>query len=214
MSDAASATSISSGPGQEGMTDRFGFIYEASLYDLLLLLRAKYCENTAPACLTGVKVADRKEDNSWSSDEAETTARPVHISKEPCDYDCTDTGDASSISTTSTRPAFPPGDISRPNSPMSNHGRPRASTITPSKKKLGTKSSSSVLSVDSDTPKHVCPETIKRILAELKGIHDQRQASQRKEWDVFVNQRSKASRSTDFLLCLVSLPLSCSQSRS
>lgn len=62
--------------------------------------------------------------------------------------------------------------------------------------KLRSKSSASILSIDSDTPMHVCPETIKKLLAQLKELHDQRQATQRKEWDVFVNQRSKSSRST------------------
>ena len=32
---------------------------------MLLLIHAKECANTTPACLTGVRIADRKEDNSW-----------------------------------------------------------------------------------------------------------------------------------------------------
>ncbi|KAI0091279.1 rab-GTPase-TBC domain-containing protein [Irpex rosettiformis] len=212
VSDAASGTSTGSELRPEGMTDRFGFIYEASLYDLLLLLRAKHCENPAPACLTGVKVADRSESNNWSEDEAEVAALTVQINKEPCNYDCSDISDASSIKTTSTRPALLPqtGDlesqpISRPNSPTSNHGRPRSSTVTPSSnKKLRVKSSTSILAVDADTPKHVCPETIKKLLAVLRDIHDERQGSQRKEWDAFVNQRSKSLRGTSGVVSKVS----------
>ncbi|KIL56700.1 hypothetical protein M378DRAFT_16831 [Amanita muscaria Koide BX008] len=47
------------------LTDRFGFVYDVSQYDVLLLLRARDCKSTAPACLTGVKIADRQEDNNW-----------------------------------------------------------------------------------------------------------------------------------------------------
>jgi small G protein signaling modulator 3 len=54
-----------------------------------------------------------------------------------------------------------------------------------------TKLLSSILSVDSDTPRHVCPNTIRRLLAELTEIHDVRQASKRKEWDSYVRQRAK-----------------------
>ncbi|KAI0777008.1 rab-GTPase-TBC domain-containing protein [Irpex lacteus] len=204
ISDAVSVKSSGTESHREAMTDRFGFIYEVAVYDLLLLLRAKYCENTAPACLTGVKVADRKEDNNWSDDETQSSAHSVEIFKESCEYDCGDTEDATSISSTSTRPALlaaQPGDStaqsSRPGSPVSTQGRPRSSTVTPAtNKKIRAKSSTSVLSVDADTPTHVCPETIKRILGQLKDIHDQRQAAQRKEWDAFVNQRSKSLRST------------------
>ncbi|KIL56294.1 hypothetical protein M378DRAFT_17205 [Amanita muscaria Koide BX008] len=35
---------------------------------LLLLLRARDCKSTAPACPTGMKVADRQEDNNWPGD--------------------------------------------------------------------------------------------------------------------------------------------------
>ncbi|KIL56297.1 hypothetical protein M378DRAFT_531268 [Amanita muscaria Koide BX008] len=35
---------------------------------LILLLRARDCKSTAPACLTGVKIADRQEDNNWPGD--------------------------------------------------------------------------------------------------------------------------------------------------
>ena len=39
------------------LADRYGFIYDVALYDVLLLLRARSCGNTAPACLTGVSLA-------------------------------------------------------------------------------------------------------------------------------------------------------------
>ncbi|KAI0684206.1 hypothetical protein BC835DRAFT_1422453 [Cytidiella melzeri] len=204
VSDAVSAASLSSEVLQEGMTDRFGFIYDVSLYDALLLLRAERCENTAPACLTGIKVADRREDDNWSDDAVGASTQSVEIVKEACDCDGADAGDTSSICTTGTRPTLvspPTGDSSsqksRPSSPNSTRGRPRSSTVTAiSSKTLQAKSSASILSVDVDTPTLICPETIKKMLAQLKQVHDQCQARQRKEWNVFVNQRSKSLKST------------------
>ena len=39
---------------QRPLTDRYWFMYDVSQYDVLFLIRAKKCGNTAPACLTGV----------------------------------------------------------------------------------------------------------------------------------------------------------------
>ncbi|KAG6334801.1 hypothetical protein ID866_4290 [Astraeus odoratus] len=72
---------------QEPLTDRYGFIYDVCLYDLMLLIRAKECGNTAPACLTGVKIADRKENNSWSDEEEGSRGNTMDIVKGPCNCD-------------------------------------------------------------------------------------------------------------------------------
>ncbi|KAJ6611172.1 rab-GTPase-TBC domain-containing protein [Mycena sp. CBHHK59/15] len=72
----------------EALTDRYGFVYDVAQYDVLLLIRARECGNTAPACLTGVKIADREEDNSWPDDgdgEADDVARTIEIVKTACD---------------------------------------------------------------------------------------------------------------------------------
>ena len=184
----------------EGMTDRFGFIYDVSRYDALLLIRAKECKNTAPACLTGIKVADRKEDNSWPEDDEDAVVLPIDIVKEPCDCDGED--DAMSINSASTRPTMRsvPGESasissrSRGASPASSR-RTKQTSVHVSGNGGGatTKSSSSVLSVDSDTPRHVCANTIRRLLVQLTDIHDQRQAAQRKEWDAFLKNRSRVA---------------------
>lgn len=200
-SDAPSATSLGDEP-KEAFTDRFGFIYDISLYDFLLLLRAKAVENTAPACLTGIKVADRREDNVWpEEDEEEDSARnTVEIIIGHCDCESTDLVDTISISTAGTRLSShdaPTPDTtslrSRDASPASGRGRPRSTTLRANAPKLRSKSSASILSVGSDTPRHVCATTIKRLLSELRTIHDRRQASLRKEWDAFVDQRAKSS---------------------
>ncbi|RPD54813.1 TBC-domain-containing protein [Lentinus tigrinus ALCF2SS1-7] len=184
----------------EGMTDRFGFIYDVARYDALLLLRAKECKNTAPACLTGIKVADRREDNVWPEDEEDASATALDIVKEPCDCDGDDGADSVSINSTSTRPTIRStrgGDSisassqrSRGASPASSRRMKRTSTLVST---ATIKSSSSVLSVDSDTPRHICANIIRRLLQQLTDIHDQRQAAQRKEWDLFLKHRSKAT---------------------
>ena len=190
------------------LTDRFGFIYEVAQYDLLLLIRAKECSNTAPACLTGIKIADRKEDDVWPDDDQGSITSTVEIIKGPCDCEgAVDIPDTASIQTTSTRPAIQSRSTadsitsqrSRGASPSSTKGRKRSSTLTdtssaPHLSSLP-KGSTSILAVDSRTPRHVCHHIIKKLLGELTGIHDQRQSSQRKEWDVFVNQRSKSTSS-------------------
>lgn len=204
LPDAGSTSPVDDGGGRDLMTDRFGFIYEVSQYDFLLLLRAKQCANTAPACLTGIKIADRKEDNVWpdDDDEEENTGDAIEIVRGPCD--CESDDDSASVKTTSTRPHTRGTDdavstTSRGASPASSGKlRQRSSTITPATKShamVRQNSSSAVLTVTSDTPRHVCTHTIRNLLLELIDIHDQRQKTQRKEWDAFVNQRSKATAS-------------------
>ena len=208
LPDAGSASPVEDGGGRELMTDRFGFIYEVSQYDFLLLRRAKQCSNTAPACLTGIKIADRKEDNVWpDDDEGDNGGDRIEIVKGRCDCESDDdTADSASVKTSSSRPPFRTrrtddavSNTSRGASPASSGKlRQRSSTITPATKShpiARQNSSSAVLTVTSDTPRHVCTNVIRNLLLELIDIHDQRQKTQRKEWDAFVNQRSRAAAS-------------------
>ncbi|EKM57867.1 uncharacterized protein PHACADRAFT_116285 [Phanerochaete carnosa HHB-10118-sp] len=203
MSDVPSISSLGDEP-KEAFTDRFGFIYDVSLYDFLLLLRAKAVENVAPACLTGIKIADRREDNVWpEEDEEEDSSRnAIEIITSYCECESIDSVDGISVHSTGTRLSFrdiPSSDTtslrSRDTSPSSGRGRPRSTTLRPSAPKLQSKSSVSILTITSDTPRHVCPTTVKRLLSDLEVIHNCRQVSLRKEWDTFVNQRSKSSKS-------------------
>ncbi|KZT27218.1 TBC-domain-containing protein [Neolentinus lepideus HHB14362 ss-1] len=191
---------------QEPLTDRYGFMYDVSQYDLLLLLRAKECNNTAPACLTGVKIADRHEDNDWSGDDGDSPKDHIEVVRERCDCSGDDLTD--SLSTISTRPMSVIADEarsthsrkSRGTSPASSRGRPRSSTLTSTAVSTvqTLKSSTLILSINADTPRHVCANTIRRLLSQLTELHDQQQTAQRKEWDAFVNKRrkTKISKST------------------
>ena len=184
---------------QRPLTDRYGFMYDVSQYDVLLLIRAKECGNTAPACLTGVKIADREEDNSWPDDEdvdGSSVKDTISIVKESC----TCNGELEVRSMKS--PPMPglsldansiidPHSVSN-NSRSPSHSRKRSSTVTSAAIPPSiTASTTSILSVNSDTPRHACANTVRRLLNQLTEIHDQQQASQRKEWDSFVKQRSK-----------------------
>ena len=193
---------------QQPLTDRFGFMYDVSQYDLLLLLRAKDCENSAPACLTGVKIADRTENNHWPEEDGDGPPT-VEIIKGSCD--CDGTGyfeepllqdlDPSAVPGSAMGSPQPDGSSlapqssrtkSRAASPAPSHTRSkkRTSTIFPAPSILS-KPLSAILSIDSETPRHVCPNTITKLLSDLISTHDERQQSTRKEWDLFVRQRAK-----------------------
>ncbi|TFK34555.1 rab-GTPase-TBC domain-containing protein [Crucibulum laeve] len=179
---------------QRPLTDRYGFMYDVSQYDVLLLIRAKECGNSAPACLTGVKIADREEDNSWPDDEDEDEIMKdtIEIVKESCT--CDGEGDILGVASKPDSLGSPMIDSQSISvkSRSSSKSRKRSSTITstalPSSMVAST---TSILTVNSDTPRHACANTVRKLLDQLTEIHDQRQAAQRKEWDAFVKQRSK-----------------------
>ena len=189
---------------QRPLTDRYGFMYDVSQYDVLLLIRAKECRNTAPACLTGVKIADRQEDNSWPDDE-NVDGTPVKDTISIVKDSCPCNGELQVRSTTS--PVHTPGgssldtnsigdshsvDIKSRSSSKSRNKSSITSVVIPP---LMVASTTSILSVNSDSPRHACANTVRRLLNQLTEIHDQQQASQQKEWDFFVKQRSRVKLS-------------------
>lgn len=178
---------------KQPLTDRYGFIYDVSQYDVLLLIRAKECGNTAPACLTGVKIADRKESNSWSDDDDDDQKDVIEIVKDSCTCD----GEANPMSPVSS--GLSNGKGASSSSPDNNgaslsSSRPRSTTVTSTAAPSGAsvpRSSAAILTVTQSTPRHVCAKVIRHLLDDMTEIHDQNQSAKRKEWDVFVKQRSK-----------------------
>lgn len=180
--------------------DRYGFVYDAAPYDLLLLRRARLCGCSAPACLTGVRIADRREDDGWD-ESGESALDSIEVIRAPCD--CEGAADAEDTST-----AGPAGDElasdaasmgasrSRGTSPSSSRSkrRPRSGTTTSGAPPAPTppKADTSILAVTDDTPRHLCANVIRRLLAELTELHDNQENARRKEWDAFVRQRRKA----------------------
>ncbi|KAG0695124.1 rab-GTPase-TBC domain-containing protein [Suillus ampliporus] len=196
---------------KQPLTDRYGFIYDVSQYDVLLLIRAKECGNTAPACLTGVKIADRKESNSWSDDDDDERKDVIEIVKESCDCN----GEGNPLSLVSSGPsngkATSPPDSStasrRSRADSSSSSRPRSATVTstvvpPAVSALH--SSAAILTVTQSTPRHVCANVIRHLLDDMTTIHDQNQSTKRKEWDVFVKQRSKVKLPKNVLPAVMS----------
>lgn len=191
---------------QQPLTDRFGFMYDVSQYDLLLLLRAKECENSAPACLTGVKIADRTESNHWPEEDGDGSLT-VEIVKGSCD--CDGTGyfeehfrDLNPLTVPKPTVDSPqpdeassvlqsPRQRSREASPASSHMRSKRTSTIFSAPSIQSKPLSAILSLDSETPRHVCPNTIRKLLLDLTSIHDEGQRSTRKELDAFVRHRAK-----------------------
>ncbi|KAG6829677.1 hypothetical protein H0H87_010517 [Tephrocybe sp. NHM501043] len=173
---------------QRPLTDRYGFMYDVSQYDVLLLIRAKECGNTAPACLTGVKIADREEDNSWPDEEEDDAGGKavIDIVKGycPCDGESPPgpSNDAASVDEMSVAASTKSG--------SSLKSRNRSSTLASSSQAVAS-STTSILHVTADTPRHACANTVRRLLDQLTAIHDTRQTARRHEWDVFVRQRSR-----------------------
>lgn len=201
------------------LTDRYGFMYDVAQYDVLLLMRARECGNTAPACLTGVKIADRQEDDGWPDEDEEEgggvggeeggggggVVGNVGVGMEIVKGSCPCDGDLGYVPPTlpqqespldGVAPAVAGGwdarslNVSITSRSSSSKSRHRSSTLVSSPAGMST-SATSILSVNADTPRHACANTVRALLAQLTEIHDQRQRTQRREWDVFVKQRSR-----------------------
>ncbi|KAF9450458.1 TBC-domain-containing protein [Macrolepiota fuliginosa MF-IS2] len=222
----ASRFSLHSGDGgaedasrRPPLTDRYGFIYDIALYDVLLLIRARECGNSAPACLTGVKIADREEDNSWPEDDVGSTGsgrrrrrESIEIVKGRCTCDGESDRDRDNKSVGSgERGRGGEGEEGDAQSALSvksrssSKSRKRSSVVlssgtTTASSNGGTGSTSfttSILSINDDTPRHACANTIRKLLDQLTEIHDQQQAAQQKEWNAFVKQRSRIKFSSN-----------------
>ncbi|KAF8987826.1 rab-GTPase-TBC domain-containing protein [Cyathus striatus] len=160
---------------KQPLTDRYGFMYDVSQYDVLLLIRAKECGNTAPAC---------GDDNVGGKEF-------IEIVKGPCE--CNGDGDILSVHSRPESSNSPGGDersISA-KSRSSSKSRKWSSTVSAAVPPVVASSTASILTVTSDTPRHACANTVRKLLDRLTEIHDKHQVARRKEWDVFVKQRSK-----------------------
>ena len=187
--------------GNEPLTDRYGFLYDISQYDGLLLRRAEECGNSAPACLTGVKIADRREEDEWS-DDVETRHATIDVIKGQCDCHgdasssmseiSTEQGEESAHQTVAQTPA--PASVGRSlqRRQSSISVKSRSGTTMTSALQIPEKSLISILAVNPSSPKHVCEKVIRHMLDHLTEIHDQQQDARQRAWDSFLKQRSKA----------------------
>ncbi|KAG8825586.1 hypothetical protein FRC18_010247 [Serendipita sp. 400] len=174
-------------------TDRFGFIYDATVYDVNLLAQARKFNNAAPACLTGVRIADREaesEDEDWwpsfEGEVAPSKKKQLKVEKEPCT--CRDgifppleqserSSDPTSLEiATSEQPAQ--------DEPEDGSKTPNASRVEPNE--------STVVLV----PNHVCHATVKTLLSELTAVHDKKQKGQESEWDALIRKARRIKESS------------------
>ncbi|KAF7294048.1 GTPase activating rab protein [Mycena kentingensis (nom. inval.)] len=187
---AARFSVVASGTGnEEPLTDRYGFVYDIAQYDVSLLIRAKECGCSAPACLTGVKIADREE----TDEDDEEQKRTIAIVRAECDCG----GDDEAWLGAGPGSASPDAETDAVSIKAAS-----VKSRTSSSKRLSIMSlpaaptpSSEVLAVTSDSPRHACAATVRRLLEALTTQHDERQTTQRRDWDVFVKQRSRTKMS-------------------
>ncbi|KDQ08667.1 hypothetical protein BOTBODRAFT_559322 [Botryobasidium botryosum FD-172 SS1] len=195
------ATRFSS--SEQPLTDRYGFIYDVSSYDVSLLIKAREASSTAPACLTGIKIADQvDDDDDWPGEDGITTARKETLPTIHGRCECCESGSGSIMGEQMVfdEPSSPTLSQRSSNKDLKTSVRRRSSTIsslnpTPSKPSVSpqtlTVPARSIQSPSRDTeqPDHACSNTLRSLLSQLTDIHDKQQASQKADWDAFLKKR-------------------------
>jgi hypothetical protein len=179
-------------------TDRFGFIYDASVYDVNLLAKARGFNNSAPACLTGVRISDREaeveDEEWWPSYEGELPPSQrksqLKIMPEPCS--CQD-----GILKTDKEPKeeTPKVERSEPSEapPQDSVTDETNSDSRPSENSVDQPNADAeAKSPQDDTsiviPNHVCSNTVRVLLQELTKIHDHKEETYQVGWDALVRR--------------------------
>jgi hypothetical protein len=212
---------LQEGSRQELHTDRFGFIYDVVPYDIKILGRAQDIGCTAPACLTGVRIADRGEggeaddEDGWSDNEGIVTPSKkagLEVISGRCDcIDGVRPKRAFEIVATaqpeSDKPADSPQEVKPNNTSESPQATPGTSEDLAKevRKKMSAVSSlgrkghstsnsihSTVLQTGDFQPDHVCNNTVRFLLSQLVTVHDRKQKGRKTEWDTFMRQIRKA----------------------
>ncbi|KAF7303469.1 GTPase activating rab protein [Mycena indigotica] len=139
---------------------------------LLLHVRCPFAHTServwlcAPACFTGVKIADRVEDDD---DEMED-GRGIEIVRTECDCGGEDNGSLNSNS---------PDNMSVKSKTSAKSKR--LSIVSATATTPVPQPSFAILAVTADSPRHPCAATVRRLLDALTTLHDERQTLQRRE---------------------------------
>lgn len=186
--------------GREPITDRYGFVYEVSSYDVLLLDRALRASNSAPGCLTGIKVADREEDDDWPSEDDVERAREFEVARGSCD--CKDGVKSSDQMAPEERKDRDAGNgasevASMVSTSSSKRSSNRASQTPKSLRTVTLSAPLKIATLDflsaaedcAFVPDHACPNTVRSLVARLTDMHDKKQAKLKSEWDSFLRAR-------------------------
>ncbi|KAF8532315.1 rab-GTPase-TBC domain-containing protein [Gautieria morchelliformis] len=185
--------------GREPITDRYGFVYEVSSYDVLLLDRALRASNSAPGCLTGIKVADREEDDDWPLEEGADREREFEVARGSCD--CKDgvklSDQVASEERKDRESGNPESEVaSMASNSSSKHSSKRSQSIKPTRT-VALSAPLKIASLDflpavedgALVPNHACPNTVRTLVARLTDMHDKKQAKLKLEWDAFLRVR-------------------------
>ncbi|KAG9124962.1 hypothetical protein FRC07_009554 [Ceratobasidium sp. 392] len=167
-----------------GMTDRYGFIYGVNAYDVRLLQRAREASSTAPACLTGMKVQERVEDD----DEMPEMQSPEKMleSLEP-DTSLADVSMATDLDRSMTASEIM--EVAKSGS-SSGKSRPSGSKRTPTLNTLPRAAPTTANTTPATaTTSPPSSSTVRKLLDHLTALHDTQQATQKAEWDAFLKRR-------------------------
>ncbi|KAF8753295.1 TBC protein [Rhizoctonia solani] len=166
-----------------GMTDRYGFIYGVNAYDVRLLQRARDASSSAPACLTGMKVQEREDEDVKvikpeleSPDKVDALLESADPSTSMTSSDYLDDNAAlkSSASSSKSKP------VGTKRSPTMNT-LPRAAPIVTADTTPAT-ADSTTASVAVSTGS-LSTSTVGALLDQLRSLHDEQQSSQTVEWN-------------------------------
>lgn len=188
----------------ETQTDRFGFIYDASVYDVNLLARAREFGNTAPACLTGVKISDREaeteDEDWWPSHEGElppSKKGQLKVMPEPCGCHDGLLQDSEGEKGSKSNDENPENTAMEPSSNKDENGLDPQPPLTGNSSKSSVKAISSAEALpEPKIPNHVCFTTVRVLLRELKTMHDSKQKMQQVEWDSLLRRARKIKDSS------------------
>ena len=185
--------------GREPITDRYGFVYEVSSYDVLLLDRALRAGNSAPGCLTGIKVADREEDDDWPLNDDVERAREFEVIRGSCD--CRDgvrlKDEVASEERRDQDTANGESEVASMASTSSSKRSSKRASQSIKSRSVALSSPLKIVTLDFlpaveegvFVPNHACPNTVRTLVARLTDMHDTKQAKLKAEWDAFLRVR-------------------------
>lgn len=169
------------------MTDRYGFIYGASAYDVRLLQRARDASSTAPACLTGMKVQEQEDEETAVLDITTETQPDAEAEGEQVDTDMDRSLTASEILEPTKSSSS--SNKSRPGSKRS----PTMNVIPRAAAPVTTTSGAGAVASPPST------STVRALLDQLTALHDTQQAAQKGEWDAFLKKRRQGGTFLGFI---------------
>ena len=184
------------------LTDRYGFIYDVSSYNVKLLVKAKEASSPAPASLTGVKVEDVENEEDWPQaggrGPSKTDLKVIPGHCDACEVDGIHSHSAvKNLGEKNDRRGDtllePSSENLKTSAASVQSGRSRSlkldRALSPSKSSVSAAAVTSGQGEPIDSPPHACDTTMALLLSQLTEIHDKQQDAQKAEWDAFLKKR-------------------------